>query len=152
MSSSNPLEQPEQIDETVPGTEYHGADGVAEQLTEGDTLNPSGLDDQLDEGYNPPDREPRIDVPTEAEEARGASIETLLAAETPEVWDEDERQSLFDETGNEVGGRRSGRLVDPDYGDGEDTESELLAEDVGIDGAGASAEEAAVHIVDEEDV
>ena len=32
-----------------------------------------------------------------------------------------------------------------------DTEKDLLAGDVGIDGAGASAEEAAMHVIDEYD-
>ena len=47
----------------------------------------------------------------------------------------------------EVGDQRAGRLVDPNSGIGEDVDSELVGEDVGIDGAGASAEEAAVHII-----
>ncbi|GAA2002407.1 hypothetical protein JL107_01970 [Nakamurella flavida] len=142
---SNPLETPEQIDESNAGTEVHGADGVAEQLTAGDTLDPRALGDSLDEGYSPPDREPSVHVPTEAEEEEGASLDELLAAETPEVWDREDT-SLFDEEGDEVGTERAGRLIDTDGGLG-DLEKDLLAEDVGIDGAGASAEEAAVHIV-----
>ena len=43
-------------------------------------------------------------------------------------------------------GERAGRLVAPDQGFGEDTEKDAIAEDVGISGAGASAEEAAMHI------
>ncbi|BBY25038.1 hypothetical protein MSTO_52430 [Mycobacterium stomatepiae] len=35
-------------------------------------------------------------------------------------------------------------------GSGEDAEAELVAEDVGICGGAASAEEAAVHIIDDE--
>ena len=50
----------------------------------------------------------------------------------------------------EVGNRRAGRLVDPDQGRGEDTEKDLVGDDVGIDGAGASAEEAAMHIIDDD--
>jgi len=50
-----------------------------------------------------------------------------------------------------VGDERAGRLVAPDEGVREDTEKDLDAQDVGIDGAGASAEEAAVHVIDEED-
>ncbi len=50
----------------------------------------------------------------------------------------------------EVGGRRAGRLVDPDEGTGEDTEKDLFGTDVGIDGAAASAEEAAMHVVPED--
>ena len=49
----------------------------------------------------------------------------------------------------EVGDGRAGRLVDPDQGIGEDTEKDLVGDDIGIDGAAASAEEAAVHIVED---
>ena len=48
----------------------------------------------------------------------------------------------------EVGNVRAGRLIAPDEGAGEDEDSEPYADDVGIDGAGASAEEAAMHVVD----
>ena len=44
---------------------------------------------------------------------------------------------------------RAGRLVEPDEGLESDTEKDLIAYDAGISGAGASAEEAAVHITDE---
>ena len=44
---------------------------------------------------------------------------------------------------------RAGRLVDEDEGLGPDVEKDLVGEDVGIDGAGASAEEAAVHVIDD---
>jgi hypothetical protein len=50
----------------------------------------------------------------------------------------------------EVGERRSGRLVDAAEGGVGDTDPDAWAEDVGIDGAAASAEEAAVHVVDDE--
>jgi hypothetical protein len=46
---------------------------------------------------------------------------------------------------------RTGRLVAPDRGFGEDAEAELVADDVGISGGAASAEEAAVHIIDDEE-
>ena len=49
------------------------------------------------------------------------------------------------------GSQRSGRLVAPDEGAHSDADDELVAEDVGFDGAAASAEEAAVHVVDDED-
>ncbi len=48
----------------------------------------------------------------------------------------------------EVGDARAGRLVDADGGGLFDTEKDLIASDVGIDGAVASAEEAAMHVVD----
>ena len=38
----------------------------------------------------------------------------------------------------------------PDEGLGLDEEKDSVAEDVGIDGAGASAEEAAVHVIPDE--
>jgi hypothetical protein len=53
--------------------------------------------------------------------------------------------------GGEVGDRRSGRLMAPDEGSHEDVEKDLVAEDEGIDGAGASAEEAAMHTIDDSD-
>ena len=45
---------------------------------------------------------------------------------------------------------RAGRLVDEDEGLGPDEEKDLVGEDVGIDGAGASAEEAAVYVVEDD--
>ena len=52
---------------------------------------------------------------------------------------------------DEVGRARSGRLVATNEGFGEDDDSELFASDVGIDGGAASAEEAAMHVIDDED-
>ena len=138
-----------QIDETEPGSETDGADGVAEQLSLEDTLMDRGIEDLLDEGYSPPDREPGVSVPTESEAARGSSLNDLLAAEEPDVWTE-ESTNVFDESGDEVGDRRAGRLVDSGGGYA-DHEKHLYAGDVGVDGAGASAEEAAMHVIDEYD-
>ncbi|MDY6871838.1 MAG: DUF5709 domain-containing protein [Actinomycetota bacterium] len=45
----------------------------------------------------------------------------------------------------------SGRLVAPDLGFGADTEAESVADDICFSGGAASAEEAAVHIIDGED-
>ena len=61
------------------------------------------------------------------------------------------RPSETEDVGGEVGTERAGRLVDEDEGLGPDVEKDLVAEDVGIDGAGASAEEAAVHVIDDEE-
>jgi len=138
------------IDETEPGSETDGHDGVAEQLSVEDSLLDTRIDDVLDEGYSPPDREPSVHVPTESEEERGESLDELLSAETPDIWDQDEN-NLFDESGEEVGDVRAGRLVGVGSDGYSDTEKDLLAGDVGIDGAGASAEEAAMHVIDEYD-
>jgi hypothetical protein len=64
--------------------------------------------------------------------------------------DEAEREIEFSQR-REVGRVRAGRLVAPDMGFGGDTEAELVAEDVGITGGAASAEEAAIHIIDNGD-
>lgn len=47
----------------------------------------------------------------------------------------------------EAGADRAGRLVAPDEGTRTDTTKELVAEDEGIDGGAAGAEEAAMHVV-----
>ncbi|MBE1876528.1 DUF5709 domain-containing protein [Myceligenerans pegani] len=51
---------------------------------------------------------------------------------------------------DQVGTLRAGRLVWAEQ-DGTDPSSDLRATDVGIDGAGASAEEAAIHVVLDDD-
>lgn len=132
------------IDMTAPGSETDQADGSASQLTFEETLEDRGTEDVLDEGYSPPDYPPSVDVPTPAEELEGESLDQRLAEEVPDVDadDDEERDPLA-----EVGGARAGRLADTDLGSGPDTEKDLVAEDVGIDGGAASAEEAAVHIV-----
>ena len=67
--------------------------------------------------------------------------------ELPDALFEDEE---FVDDG-EVGDARAGRLVDPDGGAYVDSEKDLIGEDVGIDGGAASAEEAAMHIVGEDE-
>ncbi|NMO02506.1 hypothetical protein HH308_14920 [Gordonia sp. TBRC 11910] len=124
----------------IGGTDYDVDDD--DQLQPEDTLEQLGVDDVLDEGYSPPDREPWA-----VRQGLLDGQETLdqrLAEEEPDI-------SEFDPVAPLAGsaGARAGRLVAPDEGVGEDSESELLASDVGIDGAAASAEEAAVHYVDE---
>lgn len=137
----------QEVDMSQPGSETRGMDGVATQLTEGDTLTGQDLADPLDEGYSPPDREPSVHVPTPAEESAGESLDDRLAEEVPEAGSDDPDDEWELEV-SEVGGRRSGRLVDENGGTYQDTEADMVATDVGIDGAGASAEEAAMHILD----
>lgn len=123
-----------------------------------DTLVDDGVDDPLDRGWSPPDRPwavERADV-TAAERQHGETLDQRLAEELPDLAMPDS-DGIGDCEGtdgelldNEVGAVRSGRLVAPDEGAHEDEESALVARDVGIDGAAASAEEAAMHIVDED--
>jgi len=117
-----------------------------------DTLVDRGVDDVLDEGYSPPENWGPGEGfgSTAAETEQGENLDQRIAQEEPDVdpyADEDAQAPVDDE----VGDARSGRLVDPDGGQGEDTEKDLVGDDVGIDGAGASAEEAAVHIVGDDD-
>lgn len=130
------------------------------QLQQEDTLIDRGIDDVLDEGYSPPDRlygrgafGPRESIDQQlAEEEQDplSRIGNPLDPDEQQRSDEAEREIEFPQL-REVGRVRAGRLVAPDEGFGEDTEAELVAEDVGISGGAASAEEAAMHIIDNGD-
>jgi hypothetical protein len=142
-------------------------DDVFEQLDAADTLDVTGVADPLDEGYSPAERPWAVDDwgTTAREEATGESLDGRLAREVPDVDPLDDGDGLGDTTDSdgeliddEVGAARSGRLVSESYiaddaasVGGPEWDADLLAVDVGIDGAGASAEEAAVHIVSEPD-
>ncbi len=105
-------------------------------------------DETLDSGYSPPESYRGEGFGTTADEAlQGESLDERLRQEEPDADPYAEVGEDLDD--GEVGTERAGRLVDPDGGFGEDAEKDLVGEDVGIDGAGASAEEAAVHVVDE---
>ena len=123
------------------------------QLQPEDTLVDRGVDDVLDEGYSPPERWSPAESfgNTPAEEERGETLDQRIAQEEPEPDPYAEDDELREDVGGEVGNLRAGRLVDEDEGLGPDEESEMVGQDVGIDGAGASAEEAAVHVIDEEE-
>ncbi|KKD08918.1 DUF5709 domain-containing protein [Streptomyces sp. WM6386] len=120
-----------------------------------DTLDDDGVGDPLDRGWSPPERPWAVEH-TGVTAAEHETLDQRLAEELPEapVPDGDGLGDCDGSDGelldNEVGARRSGRLVAPDEGAHEDDESGLIATDVGIDGAAASAEEAAMHIVDED--
>jgi len=87
---------------------------------------------------------------TSTEEARGESLDQLLAEEEPDTVDDaewtDEEQPRDDDRSPEP---RSGRLVAEDEGAHGDKDKDLVAFDVGIDSGAASAEEAAVHLTDD---
>ncbi len=121
-----------------------------DQIQEEDSLLDRGTADVLDEGYSPPERYSAAEKfgNTAEEQLEGETLDQRLAQEEPELPVEVDDDVLDD---GEVGDVRAGRLVDPDEGIGEDVDAELIGSDVGIDGAGASAEEAAVHIVSDFD-
>lgn len=121
---------------------------------DGDSLVDSrGLDEPLDEGYSPPEKwSPGEGFGnTPAEEEQGETLEQRIAQEEPEPDPYELAANESEDVTGEVGTERAGRLVDEDEGLGPDLEKDLVAEDVGIDGAGASAEEAAVHVIDDEE-
>jgi Family of unknown function (DUF5709) len=104
-----------------------------------------GVDDPLDEGYSPPERYSPLIRKGEHE-----TLDERLEEEIPEPdLDAVQEPDVVDD--GEVGEQRAGRLVDPNEGIGPDVESDLFGTDVGIDGGAASAEEAAVHIVPDDE-
>ena len=142
-----------------------------------DTLSGAPGDDPLDRGVVPPERWSagiRYGV-TAGEQAEGESLDQLLAEEEPddaleltqdelEDDDEDAEDLEEDEADDDAGDEdvdglllddgpdpRAGRLVAEDEGAHPDEEEDLVASDVGIDGGAASAEEAAMHVVEEDD-
>ena len=141
-----------------------------------DTLSGAPGDDPLDRGVVPPERwSAGVRYGTTAgEQESGESLDQLLAEEEPddtldaledeEEDDDDEDDELAglddEDAGDEdVDGLllddgpdpRAGRLVAEDEGAHPDEEEDLVASDVGIDGGGATAEEAAMHVVEEDD-
>jgi len=132
-----------------------------------DTLTGDPGDDPLDRGVAAPERWSagmRFGT-TAGEQQGGESLDALLAEEEPDtpsdLDDEDPEDSAGDPDAadEDLDGLllddgpdpRSGRLVADDEGAHPDTEADLVAHDAGIDGGAATAEEAAVHVVDEDD-
>ena len=162
-------DQPENISDDLGDYSIDDED----QLQPIDTLD-QGVDDYLDTGFSPPDR-PHGSLAhgvTAEEQHRDETIDQRIEQEVPDPGtaygapdDESGLEAEADRLGGddpdsiaaeddwlgdaEVGDTRAGRLVAPDQGFGEDVEKDLVGEDVGIDGAAASAEEAAVHIIEE---
>lgn len=128
--------------------------------------SPDSLENRLvepmEEGYSPPEKPLAVnDVGTTAAEQRdGESLDERLAREVPEDTAPvgDVGDGIGDMAGgegeprdDEVGGPDAGRLVAPDEGAHEDAEAKAVATDVGIDSAARSAEEAAVHVVPDDE-
>ena len=138
------------------GTDPEEDSGVLEPQ---DTLENQGVGDVLDTGWSPAERPWAVTDwgTTEREELAGESLTGRLSREIPEPREFEGYDGLGDVSGtdgelidNEVGGVRAGRLIETLESWG-DEEQELYGLDVGIDAGAASAEEAAVHLVPEED-
>jgi hypothetical protein len=139
--------------------ETDGVDIDSGLLEPEDSLDDRGVLDVLDEGYSPPDRAWELNDYglTAREAAEHESLNGRLARELPDIMipDGDGLGDTSDTDGelydNEAGTVRSGRLIDVDPTGEIDDFSYLYAVDIGRDGGAASAEEAAVHIVADED-
>jgi Family of unknown function (DUF5709) len=133
-----------------------------------DSLDGDLGEDPLDRGVAPPQRWTaaiRHGSTTAAEQQAGESLDQLLAEEEPDVTAELDDEPIGDLAADEdaadedVDGLllddgpdpRAGRLVAEDEGAHPDEEADLVARDAGIDGGGATAEEAAIHVVDDDD-
>jgi Family of unknown function (DUF5709) len=127
-------------------------DGVLEPS---DSLETDDLSmDPLDTGVLPPDRwspAERYGV-TLSESRAGETLDQKLAEEEPDVDPDgsEDPGDVWPRDGSLPPDPRAGRLVADDEGIRSITESEFFAHDVGIDGGAAGAEEAAIHVVDDD--
>jgi hypothetical protein len=135
-----------------------------EVLDASDTLDGDPGDDPLDRGVAAPQRWSAA-IRRGSEQQAGESLDELLAEEEPDVAGERDDEPAWGPAGDEDAGDedvdglllddgpdpRAGRLVAEDEGAHPDEEADLVARDTGIDGGGATAEEAAMHVVDDDD-
>ena len=144
-------------------------------LDASDTLDAPPGSDPLDRGVAPPERWTaaiRYGT-TESEQERGESLDQWLAQEEPDVGadlgdedldDEQLRRLVRKSAGEDLAQEdldglllddgpdpRAGRLVAEDEGVHPAAEPDLVARDTGIDGGAATAEEAAMHVVNDDD-
>ena len=135
----------------VPDTREEQLD--QDQLQPYHNLEDRGVSDALDEGYSPPEK-PSVLL----REGEHETLDDRLSEEEPEPdpyapteQEEAEDDGVSDESDflddGEVGDERAGRLMDPNTGIGPDTDKDLIGLDAGIDAGAASAEEAAVHVI-----
>jgi len=137
-----------------------------EVLDGSDTLDGNPGDDPLDRGVAAPDRwSAGLRYALRGEED-SESLDELLAEEEPDDaddpdaddWDENATDEDIVRRSRDYGpDPRAGRLVAPDE-DGDDVsdtfvdwEKDEVARDTGVDGGAASAEEAAVHVIDDDE-
>jgi hypothetical protein len=120
--------------------------------------------DPLDRGVAPPERWSSV-IRSETVTGDPESLDELLAEEEPDDLTDEDDDDLPEDTDDDdeadeyLDGLllddgpdpRAGRLVAEDEGAHADQEEDLVATDVGIDGGAASAEEAAIHVVEDDD-
>src|SRR3954452_6213513 len=124
-------------------------------LSPEESLDEDEFGEDISDGYSPAERTLGVSEwgVTSYEESGHESLGRRLAREQRELTDEPEGDGIGDSIGtdgelidDQVGDRRAGRLVLGPI-DELDPSSDYWATDAGIDGAGASAEEAAIHVV-----
>lgn len=138
-----------ETDDTAFGDEvYTAGDDDAEYFDQAETLTGEGaeLDEPLDTSYSPPDFSPVATRfgNTAAEQAAGETLDQRLEQEVPDITPETVTEDVADP--------RAGRLIAPDEGAHEDSEAAAVAFDAGKAGSAATAEEAAMHVVGEDEL
>ncbi|MEU2790321.1 DUF5709 domain-containing protein [Streptomyces sp. NPDC007100] len=134
--------------------------GTSDELDMEDALDEPDLDDMLDQGYSPPEKPLAVNQKgtTANEQREGESLEERLDKEVPDVQPPDgdgigdQPDADGEPVDGQVGDERAGRMTGTDEGDALRLRNDEIGRDVGIDGGAASAEEAAVHIVDDPDL
>lgn len=131
------------FDESVPAESEQ-----LDQLQRSDSLIDRGVADVLDEGYIAPDNwSPAQGYGnTPAEMRQGETLEMRIKQEEPEQAPAADTHWNAAKEERQVGSERAGRLMAV-QGSGRE---ETLGVDVGISGGAASAEEAAMHIISDD--
>lgn len=137
-----------------------------EVLDAADTLTGNPGDDPLDRGVVTPAHWSSAMKfgATAGEQQAGESLDQLLAAEEPDIsldgatppedlgWDENATEGDIDRLSrHQDADPRTGRLLPDDEGVFLGSKVELVAQDAGIDGGGATAEETAIHMVTDDE-
>jgi hypothetical protein len=123
-----------------------GSEGDTNQLPGEDTLAEPTDDTMLDDGYSPPDHpRPNHFGETAWEQAHGEPLTQRLEAEEPEVWD---AVAPADPNLTPDG---SGQLVEDDDAVAAEG-ADVFAVETGSAAGTVSAEEGAMHVVEEEEV
>ncbi|MFC8228981.1 DUF5709 domain-containing protein [Streptomyces sp. NPDC057287] len=145
------------------GDDVYQPDGSDTDNRPADDLDPENvidepdLDDMMDTGYSPPEKPLGVSKygTTGEEQREGESLDGRLAQEVPEAdpltdGADDEPEDNGPEE-DDAGDERAGRVAAADEEPGSPVRNNrVLGRDVGIDGGAASAEEAAVHIQDDD--
>ncbi|GEK21504.1 DUF5709 domain-containing protein [Cellulomonas xylanilytica] len=123
-----------------------GSEGDTNQLPGEDTLAEPTDDTMLEEGYSPPDHpRPNHFGETAWEQAHGETLTQRLEEEEPEVWED------VAPADPNVAPDGAGQLVEDDDAVAADG-TDAFAIETGSTAGTVSAEEGAIHVVDEEDV